>query len=220
MFLETPLSPMSWITCCAKTFGFCLAQLPALSRRWFTDSVTHELKNKVEGFVRKYVSPSIIEREFDLLKTTLNDTEGSGNLKLKPIFVTREVFAVYSFTDTTIEIVLRLPEDFPLRLVQVEAKTAIGMPEAKWRKTVLAMCSLLSMKDGNLREAIDIWRCSLDKQFEGIEECPICYTILHMSNGTLPRLGCLTCKHKFHAAWYVSSLEFLFFLAHSCYQPL
>jgi hypothetical protein len=63
------------------------------------------------------------------------------------------------------------------------------------------MSSLLAMKDGNLRDAIDLWRRNLDKQFEGVEECPICYSILHISNGTLPRLECVTCKHKFHAAW-------------------
>ena len=45
--------------------------------------------------------------------------------------------------------------------------------------------------------------------FEGVEECPICYTVIHMVNGTLPKLSCHTCKHKFHAAclykWFNTS---------------
>ncbi|GJQ09334.1 hypothetical protein GpartN1_g1125.t1 [Galdieria partita] len=200
----------TWFSSCAKAFGFCLAQLPALSRRWYNDTLANDRRAKVEIFVRRHITASIVEREFNLLQVSFEDTQGTGgSLQLKPVSITREVTAIYSFTDTRIEIVLKLPEEFPLSLVSVEPKTAIGMAESKWRKTVLAMSSLLSMKDGNLRDAIDLWRRNLDRQFEGVEECPICYSILHISNGTLPRLECTTCKHKFHAAclykWLQSS---------------
>ncbi|EME32160.1 uncharacterized protein Gasu_05740 [Galdieria sulphuraria] len=210
LLLESDNDLHTWFSSCAKTFGFCLAQLPALSRRWYNDSLSNDRRAKVDAFVRKYISASIIEKEFHLLQVSFEGSQRSvGSLQLKPVTITREVTAIYSFTDTRIEIVLRLPEEFPLSLVTVEPKTAIGMTESKWRKTVLAMSSLLAMKDGNLRDAIDLWRRNLDRQFEGVEECPICYSILHISNGTLPRLECVTCKHKFHAAclykWLQSS---------------
>jgi hypothetical protein len=125
------------LSSCAKTFGFCLAQLPALSRRWYNDSLSNDRRVKVESFVRRYIASRIIEKEFGLLQLSEFAQGSAGSLQLKPVTVTREVTAIYSFTDTRIEIVLKLPEDFPLSLVTVEAKTSIAMPESKWRKTVL-----------------------------------------------------------------------------------
>ena len=50
---------------------------------------------------------------------------------------------------------------------------------------------------------------NLDKEFEGIEECPICYYIVHSSTKELPKLPCKTCKHKFHCScihrWFNTS---------------
>jgi hypothetical protein len=42
-----------------------------------------------------------------------------------------------------------------------------------------------------------------------VEECPICYQIVHGTTRQLPRLACRTCNNKFHAAclykWFSSS---------------
>nr|TKW07724.1 hypothetical protein SEVIR_7G326000v2 [Setaria viridis] len=46
-------------------------------------------------------------------------------------------------------------------------------------------------------------------EFEGAEKCPICCSILHTSDHSLPRLACKTCRHKFHGAclykWFSTS---------------
>lgn len=65
------------------------------------------------------------------------------------------------------------------------------------------------MQNGALAEAIGIWKRNFDKEFEGVEECPICYSVIHTANHSLPRLACKTCKHKFHSAclykWFSTS---------------
>lgn len=65
------------------------------------------------------------------------------------------------------------------------------------------------MQNGALAEAIGIWKRNFDKEFEGVEECPICYSVIHTANNSLPRLACKTCKHKFHSAclykWFSTS---------------
>ena len=38
------------------------------------------------------------------------------------------------------------------------------------------------------------------KVFEGVEECPICYMIVHPATGHLPKQECKTCHNKFHSA--------------------
>ena len=71
------------------------------------------------------------------------------------------------------------------------------------------LCVCLFMQNGAIAEAIRTWKSNFDKEFEGVEECPICYSILHTSNHSLPRLACKTCKHKFHGAclykWFSTS---------------
>lgn len=65
------------------------------------------------------------------------------------------------------------------------------------------------MQNGALAEAIRIWKRNFDKEFEGVEECPICYSVIHTVNHSIPRLACKTCKHKFHSAclykWFSTS---------------
>lgn len=68
---------------------------------------------------------------------------------------------------------------------------------------------MLGLQNGALAEAIGIWKRNFDKEFEGVEECPICYSVIHTANHSLPRLACKTCKHKFHSAclykWFSTS---------------
>ena len=44
---------------------------------------------------------------------------------------------------------------------------------------------------------------NIDKMMQGIEECSICYCILH-TNNELPKRTCRTCKKKFHDACLVN----------------
>lgn len=78
---------------------------------------------------------------------------------------------------------------------------------AELEHQMLIMC--LHVQNGALAEAIRIWKSNFDKEFEGVEECPICYSVIHTANHSLPRLACKTCKHKFHAAclykWFSTS---------------
>jgi len=54
-----------------------------------------------------------------------------------------------------------------------------------------------------------LWKKNIDAVFEGVEECPICYSVIHVVNNTLPKLVCHTCNHKFHNAclykWFNTS---------------
>jgi E3 ubiquitin-protein ligase listerin len=51
-----------------------------------------------------------------------------------------------------------------------------GISDAQWRKWTLSMATVLLTQDGNILEAVMLWKQSLDKHFEGVEVCPICYS--------------------------------------------
>ena len=63
------------------------------------------------------------------------------------------------------------------------------------------------LQNGTLLQGLAIWKANLDKHFAGMEDCMICFSVIHHSNQSLPRLTCKTCKKKFHNICLVSFLE-------------
>lgn len=120
-----------------------------------------------------------------------------------------EVVATYTKDETGMDLVIRLPASYPLRAVDVDCPRSLGISEVKQRKWLMSMLSFVRSQNGALAEAIRIWKSNFDKEFEGVEECPICYSVIHTTNHSLPRLACKTCKHKFHSAclykWFSTS---------------
>eukprot|EP00737_Agarophyton_chilense_P000612 gb/GEZJ01000680.1/.p1 GENE.gb/GEZJ01000680.1/~~gb/GEZJ01000680.1/.p1 ORF type:complete len:1636 (-),score=254.12 gb/GEZJ01000680.1/:2920-7827(-) len=196
-------------------FARALQRLPALSR----EVVTHELErgaaSRVEAFVRGNLAPLLIAAEVRKVKewgegigSTVTE-EGEGELTARGSVAGREVWATYRFSDVTLEIGMRIPDVFPLQTATVEARSRIGMSEAQWRKTLLGMATLLRAKNGSLAEALALWRRNLDKTFQGAEECPICYSVLHVATAALPKKSCRTCRNSFHSdcllRWFSTS---------------
>jgi hypothetical protein len=91
----------------------------------------------------------------------------------------------------------------------VECTKRIGVSESRLRKWLLSISAFLRHQNGAVSAAVLLWKQNVEREFEGVEECPICYSVIHTTNHALPRLPCKTCKHKFHAAclykWFASS---------------
>ena len=54
------------------------------------------------------------------------------------------------------------------------------------------------------------WKSNVDKAFEGVEECYICFSVIHGSNYQLPKQSCKTCHKKFHPLCLVGLIEAIF----------
>lgn len=65
------------------------------------------------------------------------------------------------------------------------------------------MCVCVCVQNGSIMEGLALWKNNVDKRFEGIEDCMICFSVIHGSNYSLPKKGCRTCKKKFHSACLV-----------------
>lgn len=187
--------------CAGAAFAHALQLLPALSRQHIADHVDHGLTKQVEDVVRRRISPLLISEEIRKVREwSASDTvgtggvggegvadDGDGELSTRGSVAAREVWASYTLSEVTLEVALKLPETFPLHPVEVEdveGNSRIG--KALWRKTLLQMTTLLRAKDGSLAEAIGLWRRSLDLRLGGLEDCPVCYSVLHLSNSSLP----------------------------------
>lgn len=85
----------------------------------------------------------------------------------------------------------------------------VGVTEGKLRKWLLSVTAFLANQNGSVAEAIALWQRNVQKEFEGVEECLICYSIVSASDGKLPRMHCKTCSKRFHGTclykWFQSS---------------
>ena len=183
----------------------CLQSFPALSRQWWCN-LSPAQAQPIERFTTRHVTPHILKYEMDIINSPSNGVE---NISVRASTVSREVTATYLQDSTTLEVVIKLSQSHPLRAVEVDGTKRMGVTEGKWRKWMLHMVTCISNRDGRLLDAIRLWQQNLDKEFEGVEDCPICYAVLHMTTSQLPRMACKTCKHKFHSAclykWFNTS---------------
>ena len=134
---------------------------------------------------------------------------GFENLSIRANKAYGEVSATYTKDEAELELVIKLPPSYPLRPVSITCAKRVGVSEQRLRKWLLSIAAFLRNQNGAVAEAVALWKENVDQEFEGVEECPICYSVIHTSNHSLPKLACKTCKHKFHAAclykWFSSS---------------
>ena len=69
---------------------------------------------------------------------------------------------------------------------------------------ILIINLVLALQNGSILDGLLLWKRSVDKKFEGVEDCMVCFSVIHGTNYQLPRLQCRTCKKKFHSACLVS----------------
>lgn len=201
-----PIKPEKMTLLSAAIFGLMLRVLPAYVRGWFSDLRDHSASTMIESFTKACCSPPLIADELLQIRKAKFVDE---NFCISVSKSASEVVATYKKDETGMDLVIRLPTSYPLRPVDVDCTRSLGISEVKQRKWLMSMVSFVRNQNGALAEAIRIWKNNFDKEFEGVEECPICYSVIHTSNHSLPRLACKTCKHKFHSAclykWFSTS---------------
>ena len=131
------------------------------------------------------------------------------SFKVRGSAATRQVVATYTCESSALQMALVLPSCLPLRAVEVQCLQRVGISDAQWRKWQRQISTMLLSQNGQISDALVLWKQNVDKVFEGVEECPICYMIIHASTGHLPRHECKTCHNKFHSAclykWFTGS---------------
>eukprot|EP00045_Choanoeca_perplexa_P018327 m.287134 g.287134 ORF g.287134 m.287134 type:complete len:1758 (-) comp17785_c0_seq1:1352-6625(-) len=192
----------------AILFANLIARAPAMLRWWADNHVWRRLTNAVQEFNRTYVAPVMVARE--LLSATGETLESaSSTVGIKARMHQNAVVASYSMDSVNIELVITLSPNHPLAKVEITHGTRVGVDAGTWRKWMLQLGLFINYQNGNIIDAVKMWQKNVDKTFEGVEECAVCYAVLHGSNYKLPKTRCRTCKHLFHAdclfKWFSSS---------------
>eukprot|EP00744_Colponema_vietnamica_P004638 GILI01006889.1.p1 GENE.GILI01006889.1~~GILI01006889.1.p1 ORF type:complete len:999 (+),score=272.62 GILI01006889.1:314-2998(+) len=202
-----PDSPSDVLLLVGHVFYRAIRLLPAAVRAWWSDADRHRA-SKVDKFTEKVVTPLLVRLEFQTIQGKGSRADASA-LAIRAMKTSREVVATYMKDEAVLELLIRCPPSYPLKVVEVDCTKKLGVSESKWRRWILSMMTLISTQNGTILDAILLWQRNIDKQFEGVDDCPICISTVHPTDHSLPRMACRTCRNKFHSTclykWFSSS---------------
>ena len=119
-------------------------------------------------------------------------------MHIRVLMQSREIFASYSLEEAKMELTISLPSNYPLGAIKIEStKHIAGRLQA--REIVKQLSIYLTHQNGRLYDGISLWKKNLDRKYDGVEECYVCYSVINQDTCQLPRLTCKTCKKKFHS---------------------
>ncbi|KAH8020974.1 hypothetical protein HPB51_011030 [Rhipicephalus microplus] len=172
-----------------------ICKLPALVRAWW-NSQNKRVMDHVEKFTSSHVTSVISSREIQAVQ---NADVSLENMTVKGRPTAREVVATYTIEEVAIELVIKLPANHPLGAVTIDGGRRVGVSQSQWRHWLLQLTTFLTHQNGSILDGLALWKRNVDKRFEGVEECMICFYVLHGATCQLPKLSCRTCKKRFHS---------------------
>jgi hypothetical protein len=183
----------------AHVYLRALIHVPTAVRSWWVNIKDRQHSMQIAGFTTRHCSPVIANRELSHLR----EPEALAKLQDEALSVkilsTNEVIATYVVDEHPMEIGVKIPADFPLHGVEIRDIQRVGITEAKWRSWLLAVQQLITGQNGLIFDALSLFKRNAEVQFQGLDECAICYSIISPMDRSLPTKPCKTCKNKFHA---------------------
>lgn len=177
---------------------------------WWLNIKDRSRQLKIEKFVSRYISPILIRHELaEVASKVKRLTSQDQSLTIKINNVTNEIKAGYLVDEQTLEIVFKLPANYPLNNIQVQGISRVGINEQKWKSWILSTQRVITGMNGSVVDSLELFTKNANLHFSGFEECAICYSILHAVDRKLPSKTCPTCNNRFHGAclykWFRSS---------------
>ena len=185
-----------------------LRALPALARSWFNTLDRGEATVAKRVTASRY-TPLLVAHEMQHARGASDEADPERALAVTAASAQGEITARYERGEIRLSLRVRLPAAYPLVPAAVLVTDRSGVREGHTRRWQLNAQSLLLAQNSSMLDAIAGWKRDVDRHFEGVEECPICYAIVHTATQSLPRMGCVVCHNKFHSAclykWFHSS---------------
>lgn len=130
---EPRASEFEWLL--VNIYYLTLEFIPSLAKAWYLNCNSRQMKLSVETMTQTAFSPLIIEDNLEAVRLWANEqkvNEDEQELIVKVSQKSREVFAGYEIDDTMMQIVIRLPENYPLEGVTVDCINRVAIPHKTW----------------------------------------------------------------------------------------
>lgn len=197
-------SEMSFLVLASHLYYRALTHIPSLVRLWWIDCKHRQLTIAVETYTEKYFSQQLISNEMDLVnrpdvKTQLEEND-DNEFTVKTLKAAGEVTATYRVDEQNMQIAIKMPSNFPLRQIDVEGVQKVGVNDKQWRGWMFAVAAVIGSQNGNIVDALTVFKRNVNLHFNGVEDCTICYSIISIQDRSIPTKQCRTCKNKFHSS--------------------
>ncbi|KAF7323573.1 Delta-9 fatty acid desaturase protein [Mycena kentingensis (nom. inval.)] len=191
-------SPWSLQVLAGHLYYRALQIIPSLIHSWVLDCKDRTLSTSIGTYTAHHFSSVLIRAELENVRGALLGLSDE-QLSVKVASAVNEVALSYLVDEHKLEIRLRIPADWPLRRIEVKDVQRVGVEEARWRAWILAVQQTLWAQNGRIVDGIGLFKKNVQLHFEGQVECAICYSIISVMDGTLPKKPCKTCKNRFHS---------------------
>ncbi|RTG81350.1 E3 ubiquitin-protein ligase listerin [Schistosoma bovis] len=186
----------------ARLFRRFLSEAPALVRAWHTQLTS--LSNFPQS-VSAQISPLAVHRP--------------GRLRQLAGTIDKIVSKYFSSSLARDEVVLVQYRSY-LRLLNKERSSSKSLFSLLKSSAEVGSVRIkgrpLSRENGSILDGIDLWQSNVRKKFDGVEECAICYSIVHNTNFSLPKMRCHTCRKLFHMLACTNGLQLVEILLVHC----
>jgi hypothetical protein len=201
----------------ANTLKLILSEYPSLSRHWAKTQLDSKTQSDLSSFISLKASKYIKDREISAVRKQKQRALDEGML-IKT--VGSDIICGYNPNDDEdchLELSLQMPDDYPLSPVKVNLNSSAGITKKRERTWQLKLSMFMNNPSftGTIIEGLLKWKQLVDNEFEGVETCAICYSIVYAGSDAqsgvkaLPKIYCKQCKHKFHQRciykWFQSS---------------
>lgn len=151
------------------------------------------VKQYIMKFTKNEVTQRLIAEEMNVLKKSK-----SSALHISHDSDHRNIYAsLDTKAEVAIKLTVKIPATFPLEPLSFVSSEDAGTFKNKHLRWLM-MAQSAANRSG-ISQGLLLWSENITNFFEGIEECPICYSIVHLQFNTIPGKICKVCKHKFHA---------------------
>ncbi|KAI8878807.1 hypothetical protein K501DRAFT_227764 [Backusella circina FSU 941] len=204
---------VSYLLLASHVYYRALTLVPSLVRLWWIDCKQRQMTIGVESYTEKHFSQILISNELELvnrpdIKSQLQEND-ENEFTVKTLKAASEVTATYRVDEQNMQIAIKLPSNFPLRQIDVEGIQKVGVNDKQWRGWMFAVAAVIGSQNGNIVDALTVFKRNVNLHFSGVEDCTICYSIISIQDRSIPTKQCRTCKNKFHSSclykWFKSS---------------
>lgn len=127
-----------------------LQSLPSLIRFWWDRCQNRQLSHAVFTFTSRHFSPVLIAQELAHLRDP-NDPAGktlrdNDDFTVKVAVGANEVKAIYVVDDESMEILIRIPNEFPLAAIEVKEVRKIGVTDGQWKAWMIAVQQVVTFQ--------------------------------------------------------------------------
>lgn len=198
----------------ARVLLLAFRAMPGAVRAFWEALPSRRDRDLVERLITRGFSPLLVQTEaaaaIRLLEAARERLEGiEVSVARRP----RQLALQLGREELRAEVCVQVPDAFPLRIATAEPPERMpGIPRPRIRNWMLQARQVLAgPRPAGVGRAMLMWARSFALFFDGVEDCPICYNVVHLSTQTIPRKACPTCKHKFHSEclyhWFKTSAK-------------